>query len=72
MAETERLVAACADPFVQFSGHGQEDRRARSVADWQAGGWGNTDPLPEAERPRFRRVIAFLQSAEDTLSLIHI
>lgn len=65
---TERLVAACADPFVQFSGHGQVDRRARSVADWQAGGWGNTDPVPEVERPRFRRVIALLQGAEDTWS----
>ena len=68
VTETERLVAACADPFVQFSGHGQEDRRARSVADWQVGGWGNTDPVPHAERPRFRRVIALVQDAEDTWS----
>ena len=68
LAGTERLVAACADPFVQFSGHGQVDRRARSVADWQAGGWGNTDPVPEAERPRYGRVVALLQDAEDTWS----
>lgn len=65
---TERLVTACADPFVQFSGHGQVDRRARSVADWRAGGWGNTDPVPEAERPPFRRVVTLLQNAEDTWS----
>jgi len=63
--ETERLVASCADPFVHFSGHGQEDRRARSVADWQAGGWGNSHPVAEIERPRFRRVVAILQEAED-------
>jgi len=66
VTETERLIATCADPFVQFSGHGQEDRRARSMADTSAGG--SSDPVPEAERPRFRRVVALLQDAEHTWS----
>lgn len=62
----ERLVAACADPFVQFSGHGLTDFRSRSAADHQRGGWGNDDPVPNALQPRYDRIVDVLQDAEDT------
>jgi hypothetical protein len=66
VAEVTRLVAICADPFVHFSGHGQMDFRARSVADWKMGGWGNRHPVADASKPRYRQVVALLHDAEDT------
>jgi hypothetical protein len=64
--EVTRLLAICADPFVHFSGHGQIDFRARSVADWRAGGWGNGHPVAETSKPRYRQVVALLRDAEGT------